>query len=92
MSPVFCIAIALGLLGLALLLVAARVRRVRGLSDGETVALDDVTLYSTRLGLVGRPDRIVKQGDTYVPEGWKSARRVSHGHRLQLGTYSLLIE
>ena len=91
-EPVICIAIAVGLLGLVLLLVATRVRRGRGLSAGETVALDDVTLSSARLGLLGRPDRIVKQRDTYIPEEWKSSRRVSHGHRLQLGTYFLLIE
>src|SRR5947209_14694803 len=92
MNLVVCIAVALGLLGLGLLLVARRVRRVRGLGAGETVALDDVTLYSPRLRLVGRPDRIVKQGGTYIPEEWKSARRVRHGHRLQLGAYFLLIE
>lgn len=51
-----------------------------------------MTLYTARLQLVGRPDRIVRRGGTYVPEEWKSARRVSHGHRLQLGTYFLLIE
>ena len=27
-----------------------------------------------------------------IPEEWKSAKRVSEGHRLQLGTYFLLIE
>ena len=92
MNIVFVIAVALGLLGLALLFVATRVRRVKGLSAGATVALDDVTLYSARLKLVGRPDRIVKQGDAYIPEEWKSSKRVSHGHKLQLGTYFLLIE
>jgi CRISPR-associated exonuclease Cas4 len=56
------------------------------------VALDDVTLFSPRLRLVGRPDRIVRRGRTDVPEEWKSSRRVSHGHRLQLGAYFLLIE
>jgi CRISPR-associated exonuclease Cas4 len=92
MNPLFCIAAVLGLCGLALLLVAARVWKDRGLGAGETVALDDVTLFSPRLKLVGRPDRIVKEGDAYIPEEWKSAKRVSHGHRLQLGTYFLLIE
>src|SRR3954465_10871486 len=27
-----------------------------------------------------------------IPEEWKSAKKVSHGHRLQLGAYFLLIE
>lgn len=86
------IAVALGLFGLILLLVASRSRAVFGLGAGETVALDNVTLFSERHRLVGRPDRIIKRGGNYIPEEWKSSRRVSHGHRLQLGTYFLLIE
>jgi len=65
---------------------------MRGLGSGETVALDNVTLYSERLKLVGRPDRLVRDGGYLIPEEWKSAKRVSHGHRLQLGAYFLLIE
>jgi CRISPR-associated exonuclease Cas4 len=85
-------AIVLGLLGLLLVVVATRGRRVRGLGFGKTVALDSVTLYSGRLKLTGRPDRIVREGETLIPEEWKSSKRVSDGHRLQLGTYFLLIE
>ncbi|AWM39155.1 PD-(D/E)XK nuclease superfamily protein [Gemmata obscuriglobus] len=92
MHPVFLLAAAIGLLGIVLLLFAAWGRRVRGLGAGETVALDNVTLVSSKHRLVGRPDRVVKQGDALIPEEWKSARRVSHGHRLQLGTYFILIE
>src|SRR4051795_3729018 len=86
-------------LGLVVLLVGAllvwwalRSREGRGLGSGETVALDDVTLFSERLQLVGRPDRIVRQGENFIPEEWKSSKRVNQGHRLQLGTYFLLIE
>src|SRR5204863_360215 len=88
----FLAAPAIALLGLVFLLFAVRARRRHGLGSGETIALDNVTLYSARLKLVGRPDRIVKRGDTYVPEEWKSSKRVSHGHRLQLGVYFILIE
>ena len=49
-------------------------------------------LFSERLKLTGRPDRIVRQGKALIPEEWKSSKRVSEGHRLQLGTYFLLIE
>ena len=66
--------------------------RIRGLGSGETVALDNVTLYSERLRLVGRPDRIVRDSERFIPEEWKSSKKVSHGHRLQLGAYFLLIE
>jgi CRISPR-associated exonuclease Cas4 len=51
-----------------------------------------VTLFSERYGLVGRPDRLVRQDGAIIPEEWKSAKRISDGHRLQLGCYFLLIE
>src|SRR4051794_4482868 len=87
-------------LGLVVLLVGAllvwwalRSLEGRGLGSGETVALDDLVLYSERLLLVGRPDRIERRGDNLIPEEWKpSAKRVYPGHRLQLGAYFLLIE
>lgn len=88
----FLVAVVLGLLGLVVVVLAWLGRKTRGLGSGETVALDDVTLYSERYGLVGRPDRIVRQGENLIPEEWKSAKRVSHGHRLQLATYFILIE
>lgn len=86
------IALVLALLGLLLVVLSKRGRAVRGLGSGETVALDNVTLRSERLKLVGRPDRIVRDGGHLIPEEWKSAKRVSHGHRLQLAVYFLLIE
>lgn len=92
MSAVVLVAALLGTLGLVLLLVALRARRARGFGPGETVALDDLTLFSARHGLVGRPDRVVRRGSAYIPEEWKSARRVGHGHRLQLGVYFILLE
>lgn len=92
MNAVLLAAVALAVLGLVLLFIARRGRAARGLGAGETVALDNVTLFSERHKLVGRPDRIVKQGNDYIPEEWKSSKRVSHGHRLQLGTYFILIE
>src|SRR3954465_9916608 len=92
MGELLGVALVLGLLGLLLVILAVRGRRKRGLGSGETVALDDVTLFSERLKLVGRPDRIVRQGKELIPEEWKSSKRVSVGHRLQLATYFLLIE
>lgn len=78
--------------GLWLLWASARKRVTVGLGSGNTVALDDLMLYSERLKLVGRPDRIERVGEWYIPEEWKSSKRVNHGHRLQLATYFLLIE
>ncbi len=92
MGELLAVALALAVLGLLLVVFAVRGRWKRGLGSGETVALDDVTLYSARLKLIGRPDRIVRKGETLIPEEWKSSKRVNRGHRLQLGTYFILIE
>lgn len=92
MNPLIVGSLFVALSGLLVLLFAHWARARRGLASGETVALDNVTLYSPRLKLVGRPDRIVKRGDTYTPEEWKSSKSVSHGHCLQLATYFILIE
>ena len=82
----------LGLVGLLLVVLTMRTRVTRGLGPGKTVALDDVTLFSERLKLVGRPDRIVRQGEHLIPEEWKpTAKRLYPGHRL-LGAYFLLVE
>lgn len=89
------VATALGLtaLGVFLVVVASRLCGAAGFAGGETVALDDLVLYSERLKLVGRPDRLVRQGVHVIPEEWKpSAKRVYPGHRLQLGAYLLLVE
>ena len=45
-------------------------------APGETVMLDDVTLISKRYLLTGRPDRIVKHGGLFIPEEWKSSKKV----------------
>ncbi len=87
--------IAAGLLIFGSLLVfwALAFRKIRGLALGKSVSLDDLTLYSEHLKIVGRPDRIVGLGEFLIPEEWKpSARRIYHGHRLQIAVYCLLIE
>jgi CRISPR-associated exonuclease Cas4 len=86
------VAAVLALLGFLLVVLSKRIRGLQGLGSGKTVALDNVTLFSERLKLVGRPDRIARDGGRLIPEEWKSSRKVSHGHRLQLGAYFLLIE
>ncbi len=78
------------LLGLWLMQRGRLIRSRLGLSDGRTLSLDKVTLASKRLGLVGRPDRMVWSGGKLVIEEWKSARTVQPWHRLQMGVYFLL--
>jgi len=92
MAKLLVVALVLALLGVLVVILAGRGRGKRGLGVGETVALDDVTLYSKQLQLVGRPDRIVRDGELVIPEEWKSSKRVRDSHKLQLGTYFLLIE
>lgn len=91
-DPTLWFAAGVLLAGVVLVLSARRMRRVRGLSSGQTLALDDVTLYSPYLGLKGRPDRIVRTGGTVIPEEWKSAKRLWPGHIAQMGVYFLIIE
>jgi hypothetical protein len=54
--------------------------------------LRSLTLTSHRLGLTGRPDRLIGEGGMVIPEEWKSSRSVWPNHRAQLGVYFLLIE
>jgi CRISPR/Cas system-associated exonuclease Cas4 (RecB family) len=80
------------LLGLLLILAGRGMRQRRGLGGGRTVSLDRVTLTSFRLGLTGRPDRLIKTGGTIIIEEWKSARVLRPHHRAQMGVYFLLVE
>jgi CRISPR-associated exonuclease Cas4 len=80
------------LLGLWLMLAGRGMRRRRGLSGGKTVSLDRVTLTSRRLGLTGRPDRLIKADGSIIVEEWKSARTLRPWHRAQMGVYFLLVE
>jgi CRISPR-associated exonuclease Cas4 len=60
------------LLGLWLMLAGRGIRLRRGLGGGKTVSLDRVTLTSRRLGLTGRPDRLIKSDGTIIVEEWNS--------------------
>jgi CRISPR-associated exonuclease Cas4 len=79
-------------LGLVLMFAGRGIRRRRGLGGGKTVSLDRVTLTSRRLGLTGRPDRLIRTGRVIVIEEWKSAHQVRLWHRAQMGVYFILAE
>ena len=55
------------------------------------MSLDRVMLTSRRLGLTGRPDRLIKTDGTIIIEEWKSSLRLWPEHRVQLGVYFLLV-
>lgn len=92
--------------GGALVLWGHRLRARSGLPAGALVYNDtgmreelEQPLRSTRLGLVGRPDYLIRrkeQGrDVVIPVEVKSGRtpRSAHpGHALQVGAYCLLVE
>jgi CRISPR-associated exonuclease Cas4 len=91
-TGLLALALVLAGVGVLVLVLARKGRQKRGLGEGKTVSLDDVTLFSEEFGLVGRPDRLVREGEFVIPEEWKSAKRVSDSHRLQLACYMLLVE
>jgi CRISPR-associated exonuclease Cas4 len=92
-STVIMVGVALtAILGIALLLTGRAMRRRRGLGHGRTVSLDKLTLTSLRLGLTGRPDRLIKADGTIIVEEWKSSRQLRPWHRAQMGVYFLLVE
>jgi CRISPR-associated exonuclease Cas4 len=80
------------LVGVLLMAAGRGIRKRRGLGGGKTVSLDRVVLSSRRLGLTGRPDRLIKTDGSIMVEEWKSARRVWPNHRAQMGCYFLLVE
>jgi CRISPR-associated exonuclease Cas4 len=73
-------------------------RRELGLTRGKIVAPDDSrqpapTLFSARLGLVGRPDHLLRTGADLIPVEQKpSARRAQPSHVMQLATQCILVE
>ena len=83
--------LSLVLAGLALI-IGVYIRRRAGFGVGETISNDSVTLRSEKLGLIGRPDRIVRRGRKIIIEDMKSSNRVYDSHRAQMGVYMLLVE
>jgi len=86
------IALAVLVAGVLLVLSGRGMRQRRGLADARTLDLDRRNLFSAKLGLTGRPDRVVDEGGVPIPEEWKSSRRVYDSHRAQMAVYFLLIE
>lgn len=65
---------------------------IEELTGGKFQKLDNVTLRSPKLGLVGRPSRIVKRGRIMIPEDWTMATKLERHHLARIGTYFVLIE
>ncbi len=96
------LALLLLLLALWLFWQAGRRRRQAGLPGGRIIASDtrrwgptDKPLYDGTLGLTGRPDYLIQEGNTIIPVEVKSSRvrgAPYDSHIFQLAAYCLLVE
>jgi CRISPR-associated exonuclease Cas4 len=87
---------------LVLFWLAGRRRKAAGLPAGRIIYADtgswgpvEEPLYDSALGLTGRPDYIVQQGDQWIPVEVKSSLVTEapyDAHIYQLAAYCLLVE
>ena len=90
------------LVGVVLLWLGRRERRRAGLPSGQVVYSDtgirrelEKPLYDRGLGLAGRPDYLVEQGDLLIPVEVKSAPAPPapyDSHVFQVAAYCLLVQ
>jgi len=96
-TPLVLLLIALVLLYVWVARLTRGERTALGLNNEVIVSADDSavgapTLRSTRYGLVGRPDQLVRVGRMLIPVEQKpSARRIHQSHVLQLAAQCLLV-
>lgn len=94
--------ILLAIVAIGLLWISSRGRRAAGLPAGRVIYVDtknwgpvEKPLYDPIVGLTGKPDYIVQQGDHLIPVEVKS-RRISRApydaHIYQLAAYCLLVQ
>jgi CRISPR-associated exonuclease Cas4 len=73
-------------------------RAALGVGEGHVVGADDTrrgvpTLYSERLGLVGRPDHLVESGGVLIQVEQKPrSRRLQPSHVIQVAAQCVLVE
>jgi CRISPR-associated exonuclease Cas4 len=97
--PVLAILLVLAVVLYAVMAALSRRQRARlGLDDGEILAADDTrtgvpTLYSERLGLVGRPDHLLASDGVLIPVEQKPrSGRLQLSHVLQVAAQCVLVE
>jgi len=99
---VFLAALTLLFLALILFWQANRQRKSAGLPGGKVVYSDtkdwgpvEKPFYDPMLGLTGKPDYVVQEGDQMIPVEVKSSRRTGSpydSHIYQLAAYCYLVE
>jgi CRISPR-associated exonuclease Cas4 len=92
----------IALLALTLLWLARRQQRLTGLPEGQIIYADtrgwfkvEAPFYDPNLGLTGRPDYLVRQGEQVIPVEVKSTHaplKPYDTHIYQLAAYCLLVE
>lgn len=96
------LALVLALLGGVLWVLSSRQRRATGLPGGQVIYADTNAwetvkqpLFDAALGLTGKPDYLVKQGELLIPVEVKS-KRIGNApydsHVYQLAAYCLLVQ
>ncbi len=96
------LSIVLFIIALILLWQARRRQKEIGLPAGRVIYADtsrwgavEEPLYNAQLGLAGKPDYLIQQGDQFIPVEVKSSRVGSapyDAHIFQLAAYCLLVE
>jgi len=96
------IAVFIAFLALAVLWLARRQQQAVGLPEGRVIYADTrgwlpvaEPLYDPNLGLTGRPDYLVQQGEQIIPVEVKSSRtpqKPYDTHIYQLAAYCLLVK
>jgi CRISPR-associated exonuclease Cas4 len=96
------IAVFIAFLALALLWLARRQQQAAGLPEGKLIYADTrgwlpvaQPLYDPDLGLTGRPDYLIQQGEQVIPVEVKSSRapqKPYDTHIYQLAAYCLLVK
>ncbi|HEY5575033.1 MAG TPA: Dna2/Cas4 domain-containing protein [Anaerolineales bacterium] len=95
------LALVLAILGAILLMLSSRQRRATGLPGGQVIYTDTnewetvkQPLFDATLGLTGKPDYLVRQGDLLIPVEVKSKQiggAPYDSHVYQLAAYCLLV-
>ena len=78
--------------GFALMWWGRNICPIEEVAGCKSQILDNVTLRSSKLGLVGRPCRIIKRGRIMIPEEWSTATKLDRQNLARIGTYFILIE
>ncbi len=97
-SPIAYVLVALILISLAGIVAARKRKAYTSIPRGRQIYGDlqsrGQTLISRRYGISGKPDAVVRKGNSIIPYEYKStdADTPRDGHLMQMGAYFLILE